>query len=128
MRLVTLTIAITFALTSTMLMAPSRALAVQKAYVPPLNRYHCARLTKQINHFEYTTLELARRRGDKMWVAGTKAHLDRLKNRRADRCREWGAERTVMARVRDQAIATQKAINTAARLAVSYFTGGVYTP
>ena len=52
--------------------------------------------TKQINHYENTVLVMAKARGDRYWEASTNNHLDRLKNRRADRCPDYRRQRSML--------------------------------
>lgn len=88
-------------------------------------RGQCRRLTKQIEHFEYTILPMAERRGNRAWAKATEDQVERLWHRRADLCPAYGAERTLMARAADQARKFNKFVASAARAAAAFFTGGV---
>jgi len=83
--------------------APYRAAIVAAGPVYRGNRGECRRMTKQINHYENVVLKRAQDRGDKMWEESMYAHLDRLKNRRADRCPEYREQRKVLAAMARQA-------------------------
>ena len=89
-------------------------------------REDCRRMTKQIAHFEGHVLELARDRNDALWEQSTSDHIDRLKNRRADRCPEYAEERRLLARAKKQAEQMKKLMVTAAKGAAKYFSGGLY--
>lgn len=84
----------------------------------------CRRLTKQIAHFEGTVLVLAEERGNESWKQATLAHLDRLKNRRADRCPAYARERSLIAKARQEAEEFRQLMVAAAKGAAKYFTGG----
>ena len=112
-------LAIITAAVSALLLAPVAALANGPTYRG--NRGDCRRMTKQINHYENVVLKQARARGDKLWEASMSAHLDKLKNRRADRCPNYGAQRSAARR----AAAEMRALmSMAAKGAAKYFTGG----
>jgi len=88
-------------------------------------RGECRKLTKQINHFEGTILPLAISRGNRAWERATNAHVERLWHRRADLCPAYGAERTMIARARDQIRRFNKMVDLAGRAALAFFTGGL---
>lgn len=89
-------------------------------------RQDCWRMTKQIAHFEENVLEMARDRNDALWEESTSNHISRLKNRRADRCPEYGEERKVLARAKKQAEQMKRLMVAAAKGAAKYFSGGLY--
>ena len=89
-------------------------------------RQDCRRMTKQIAHFEGTVLKMAKDRGDQAWQRSTSDHVDRLKNRRADRCPEYAEQRKVLARAKKQADDMKKLMVAAAKGAAKYFSGGMY--
>jgi hypothetical protein len=88
-------------------------------------RGQCRQLTKQINHFEGTIIPLAIARGNRKWERATNDQVARLWNRRADLCPEYGAERTLIARTRDQIRKFNKMMALAGRAALAFFTGGL---
>ena len=89
-----------------------------------LYRGECRRLTKQITHFEETVLPMAIERGNRSWEKATNAQIERLWNRRADLCPEYGAERTFLKKAADQTRRFNKLLAQAGRAAAAYFTGG----
>jgi hypothetical protein len=89
-------------------------------------RQDCRRMTKQINHFEGTVLKMAEDRGNEPWARSTSDHIDRLKNRRADRCPEYAEQRKILARAKKQADQMKKLMVSAAKGAAKYFSGGMY--
>lgn len=84
----------------------------------------CRRLTRQITHFEDTVLVMAEERGNASWEQATLDHLDRLKNRRADRCPEYARQRGVLAKAKQEAEEFRELMVMAAKGAAKYFTGG----
>jgi len=90
------------------------------------NHQLCRRMTKQIDHFENQVLKQARERKNELWAQATLDHIDRLKNRRADKCPEWGKQRSALRRAAEQAARAKRMIATAAKAAASYFTGGLW--
>ena len=54
----------------------------------PSNKAECRRITRQLNHF-VNVAEMADSRGDHLWLAGTLAHMDRMKQRRVRLCPEY---------------------------------------
>ncbi len=99
------------------------------AYAKPspgyTNKAACRRMTKQISHFENDVLKLAKERGNKPWEAATQQHIDRLKDNRADTCPEWAKQRTAMQRAKAQAEQMAAMIKLGAKVALTYFTGGL---
>ncbi len=91
-------------------------------------RGQCRRLTLQIDHFENTILPLAIDRGNRSWEAATNAQIERLWHRRADLCPKYGAERTMLAKAKDQARRFNKFLAAAGRAAATYFSGGLAGP
>ena len=89
-------------------------------------RQDCRRMTKQIAHYEGTVLKMAKDRGNKAWEQSTSDHVDRLKNRRADRCPEYAEQRKLLARAKKQADDMKKLMAAAAKGAAKYFSGGLY--
>lgn len=88
-------------------------------------RGECRKLTKQIHHFEGTILPMAISRGNRAWERATRAQVARLGNRRADLCPAYGAERTFVARARDQMRRFNQMVQLAGRAALAFFTGGL---
>lgn len=88
-------------------------------------RGQCKRLTTQIEHYELTVLPMATSRGNQAWADATNAQVERLWNRRADLCPEYGAERTMMRKTADQIRKFNQLMALAGRAAVTYFTGGL---
>jgi hypothetical protein len=89
-------------------------------------RQDCRRMTKQIAHYEGTVLKMAKDRGNQSWAQSTSDHVNRLKNRRADRCPEYAEQRKVLARAKKQADDMKKLMVSAAKGAAKYFSGGMY--
>lgn len=106
-------------LIAVLMFGPATAFAGKPVYKG--NRGDCRRMTKQINHYETVVLKRAQDRGDKLWEASMSNHLDRLKNRRADRCPEYGKQRNAAGRAAAEMRMLMKA---AAKGAAKYFTGG----
>ena len=73
----------------------------------------CRRLTRQIEHFE-GVVEMAQERDNELWEAETRRHIERLEQRRADRCPEYA---------KDDSGAREFArmVKNAAKIAASYF-------
>jgi hypothetical protein len=107
------------------------ALAIPATATTPLAgergnyRGQCRMLTKQINHFEGTVLPMAVARGNRLWERATTEQVERLWNRRADLCPAYGAERTLIAKTRDQIRRFNQMMVMAARGALAFFTGGL---
>ena len=89
-----------------------------------LYRGECRRLTRQLEHFEGTILPMAIQRGNRGWEDATNAHIDRLWNRRADLCPEYGAERSMLQKAADRTRKFNKMMSAAGRAALAFFTGG----
>jgi len=123
MRLVTALVALCLLVGPALAPAPADARDEQRRYT---NTQVCRRMTKQIAHFEGTVLEMAKSRDDDLWAKATEAHVDRLKNRRADICPEWGKRRTALQIARAQAEQMKRMMATAAKWAAKYFTGGMF--
>ena len=87
-------------------------------------RGECRRLTKQLAHFEETVLPMAIARGNRGWEQATNDQIERLWNRRADLCPEYGAERSFMRKAADQTRRFNKLMASAGRAALAFFTGG----
>ena len=87
-------------------------------------RGECRRLTKQLTHFEETVLPMAIARGNRGWEQATNDQIERLWNRRADLCPEYGAERSFMRKAADQTRRFNKLMASAGRAALAFFTGG----
>jgi hypothetical protein len=105
------------------LLTPS--LAYAKATPGYTNKAACRRMTKQITHFESHVLSLAKARGNQLWENSTQAHVDRLKEKRADRCPEWAKQRSALQRAKAQAEQMAKMVQLGAKMAMTYFTGGL---
>jgi hypothetical protein len=88
-------------------------------------RGQCRQLTKQINHYQGTILPLAVSRGNRKWERATVDQVNRLWNRRADLCPEYGSERTLIAKARDRIRKFNQMMAMAGRAALAYFTGGL---
>jgi hypothetical protein len=91
-------------------------------------RGQCKRLTKQIDHYENQVLPLAIERGNRAWERATNQQVERLWNRRADLCPEYGAQRTFLAKTADAIRRFNKLVVAAGRAAAAYFTGGLAGP
>jgi hypothetical protein len=90
------------------------------------NSQMCRRMTRQIDHFENTVLPMAARRGNRLWANSTVQHIERLKNRRADRCPEYGTERGYLAKIKRNADRARAIAKAAAKQTVKYFSGGAF--
>jgi hypothetical protein len=63
-------------------------LLASPALAVPSHKAECRRITNQVGHF-VNVAEMADSRGDELWLNGTLAHIDRLKERRVRLCPEW---------------------------------------
>lgn len=111
----------TFVVLSFVLVASSPVAAETVQYT---RKQQCRRLTRQILHFEGTVLPMAEARGNDAWKQGTLDHLDRLKNRRADRCPAYAQQRGILAKAKQEAEEFRQLMVMAAKGAAKYFTGG----
>ena len=84
----------------------------------------CRRMTRQIERYEGVVMVRAKARGDKLWENSMHAQVDRLKNRRADRCPEYRKQRSALRRVADDAAKFRKLMSMAAKGTAKYFSGG----
>ena len=87
-------------------------------------RRECHRLTNQIARYE-GDVKLAQERGNELWENATREHIDRLSERRINRCPEYANEGAAAA----AAAAWRRfgeMVTTAAKLAAKYFTMGAY--
>ena len=107
-------------------LAPAALAEGERRLASESGRYRgeCRRLTKQITHFEETVLPMAIARGNRGWEQATNDQIERLWNRRADLCPEYGAERTFLAKAADQTRRFNKFLGQAGRAAAAFFTGG----
>ena len=85
---------------------------------------HCKRITKQIDRYE-DVADMARDRGDDMWLDGTLAQIERLENRRAQLCPAY-AEGVAAAAAAKFWKDTYDLTKQIAQGAVRYFTLGAY--
>lgn len=76
----------------------------------------CVKLTNQIERY-VGDVERARERDNELWERATLEHIDRLAQRRAQRCPEYAKDDETMKRL-------AKLLRTAGRLALRYFTMG----
>lgn len=109
-----------------LLAAPIAAAEEERRLASESGRYRgeCRRLTKQIMHFEETVLPMAIARGNRGWEQATNDQVERLWNRRADLCPEYGAERTLLQKAADRTRRFNKFMASAGRAALAFFTGG----
>jgi hypothetical protein len=84
-------------------------------------RRECHRLTSQIARYE-GDVERARERGNELWENATLAQIERLSERRASRCPEYGEDKTAAMRMREFG----QMLGKAAKLAARYFTMGAF--
>ena len=84
----------------------------------------CAKLTRQISHFQDVS-DMARDRDDELWLASTAAHIERLRDRRSRLCPEYDQ---LVARMRSQEFwrETYALTLAGAKAAMRYFTFGMY--
>jgi hypothetical protein len=87
----------------------------------PLRR-ECHRLVSQIARYK-GDVKLAQERGNELWENATKQQIERLTERRDDRCPEY-AEREAAAAVAAAWRRFGQMLGTAAKLAAKYFTMG----
>ena len=80
-------------------------------------RRECHRLTSQIARYE-GDVERARERGKELWERATLEHIERLSERRAQRCPQYAKDPGAALRRVGQML------STAAKLAARYFTMG----
>ena len=95
-----------------------------QAEATPRYNAHCKRITKQIDRYE-DVADMARDRGDDMWLDGTLAQIDRLENRRAQLCPAY-AEGVAAAAAAKFWKDTYDLTKQIAQGAVRYFTLGAY--
>jgi hypothetical protein len=102
------------------LLAP---LSAQAEATPSYNA-HCKRITNQIDRYE-DVADMARDRGDEMWLDGTLAHIDRLEGRRDRLCPAYaeGVAALATAKFWKDTYALTKQL---AKGAAQYFTFGMY--
>jgi len=81
-----------------------------------VNLARCRRIAKQITHFE-TVKDRAEERDNALWAKATQDHIDRLETQWWAKCDDGEDE---------FAKAFSRALKTAARVAVKYFTFGAY--
>lgn len=81
-----------------------------------INVAQCRRIAKQISHFE-TVKDRAEDRDNVLWAKATQDHIDRLESQWWTKCDDGEDE---------FAKAFSRALKTAARVAVKYFTFGAY--
>jgi len=86
-----------------------------------LNHSECRRLTRQIDHYGGVA-EMAANRGDKLWLEGTLAHIQRLSDRRIRLCPEFDQPNQAEIMAKWMADVTKKA----AKAFVRYLTFGAY--
>jgi hypothetical protein len=77
------------------------------------NDPNCHKLTRQIEHFE-GVVEMAQERDNELWEQETRRHIERLEERRADRCPEY-------AKSDNGAVQFANMVKKAAKLAAAYF-------
>lgn len=88
--------------------------------------YHgqCAKLTRQISHFQDVS-DMARERDNQLWLASTAAHIERLRDRRSRLCPEYDQ---LVERMRTEEFwrDTYALTIAGAKTAMRYFTFGMY--
>jgi hypothetical protein len=107
---------------SAVVLSPGLGFA-EKAERAYTNKQMCRRMTRQIAHFEGTVLPMAKGRGNALWADSTNAHIDRLKNHRADVCPEWGKQRKALIKAKKEWDQMKAYAKIAAKYALKYFTG-----
>ena len=93
-------------------------LGASSASAQPVGSAECRYLTTQIQFFEQR-LERAEALGDDVWVDRMEAHVNRLSDRRADRCPGYGDGDAAAA-------AFAQLVSLAARGALTFFTLGAF--
>lgn len=88
-------------------------------------RGQCKRMSKQIRFYEQQMLPLAISSQNLAWEDSIHAQIERISNKRADLCPEWGRERARLLKALDQLRTMQKALARAARIAARAFTAGI---
>lgn len=89
----------------------------------PLRR-ECHRLTSQIARYE-GDVKLAQERGNELWENATKQQIERLSERRNNRCPEY-ADQEAAAAVAAAWRRFGQMLGTAAKVAAKYFTMGAF--
>ena len=107
-----------------MALAPGFVAAGDEKSMSP--RQTCNRLTRQIDHFEGSVLEMARERDDELWEQSTEQHVQLLRSQRAAKCPKHADEEKLLAKARAQAEAMRAMMKAAAKGAAKYFSGGWY--
>ena len=82
-------------------------------------RGECNRLTNQIARYE-GDVKLAQERGNELWEDATRAQIDRLSERRVNRCPQYAEDKGKAMRE------FKRLIKVAAKAAAKYFTMGAF--
>jgi hypothetical protein len=104
-----------------LLLAPGPALAA----TPELNRSgspaECARLNRQIDHFE-AMAERAEKLENELWTERMQQHVDLLRDKQKERCPDDADSNAA----REAWLAFVSVLKTAGKVALTYFTFGAF--
>jgi hypothetical protein len=98
---------------------PGVAPAASELSRPPGSPAECARLHKQIAHFE-GMVERAEARGNELWTNGMQDHVDRLREEQRTLCPDDAADNAA----KEAFLAFMNLLKVAGQAALSYFTFG----
>jgi hypothetical protein len=102
-----------------LLLVPAVAGAEAPVARPHGHPAECARLRKQIDHFEGMA-ERAEAQGNAMWTERTEAHVSLLRERQKDRCPGDVPDESA----KEAFLAFMSLLKTAGKAALTYFTFG----
>ena len=103
------------------LVLPGLASAAPELSRPPGSPAECARLHKQIAHFE-DMVERAEARENEMWTERMQEHVDRLRDEQRDLCPDDADDAAAKAAF----LAFMNLLKVAGQAALSYFTFGAF--
>jgi hypothetical protein len=96
-------------------------LLVDGAAFAEANTAQCKRLTRQIHQYKGVA-EMAAQRGDKLWLEGTLAHVQRLSDRRIKMCPQFD-QPSIAERM---SLWMKQVAHTAGKAFLRYLTFGAY--
>jgi len=100
---------------------PGVAPAATELTPPPGSPAECARLHKQIAHFE-NMVERAEERGNQLWIDGMQAQVDRLREEQKQICPDDAED----AAAKKAFLAFLQMLKVAGQAALTYFTFGAF--
>ena len=101
------------------LVLPGVASAAPELSRPPGSPAQCARLHKQIAHFE-DMVERAEERGNDVWIEGMQQHVDQLRDEQRSLCPDDAADSAA----KEAFLAFMNLLKVAGQAALTYFTFG----